>query len=93
MTITLNVQNEQLFDKVLWLLNHLKNDGLEIIASRTKQQNTIKHSSTYKQKELPSGFLNPIEVKNDDFISRITQNPKRISANTKFLSRDEANER
>jgi len=62
MTITLNVQNEQLFDKVLWLLNHLKNDGLEIIASRTKQQNTIKPSSTYKQKELPSGFLNPITI-------------------------------
>jgi len=81
MTITLNVQNEQLFDKVLWLLNHLKNDGLEILTSRTKK------------KELLSGFSNPIEVKNDDFISRITQNPKRISANTKFLSRDEANER
>ncbi len=81
MTITLNVQNEQLFDKVLWLLNHLKNDGLEILTSRTKQ------------KELPRGFLNPIKVENSDFISRMTQNPRRISANTKFLSRDEANER
>ncbi len=81
MTITLNVQNEQLFDKVLWLLNHLKNDGLEILTSRTKQ------------KELPSGFLNSIKVENSDFISRMTQNPRRISANTKFLSRDEANER
>ncbi len=38
MTITLNVQNEQLFDKVLWLLNHLENS---------------------------------------DFISRMTQNPRR----------------
>ncbi len=81
MTITLNVHNEQLFDKVLWLLNHLKNDGLEILTSRTKQ------------KELPSGFLNSIKVENSDFISRMTQNPRRISANTKFLSRDEANER
>jgi hypothetical protein len=80
MTITLNVQNEQLFDKVLWLLNHLKNDGLEILTSRTKQ------------KELLNGFLNPIEVKSHDFISRMTRNPKRISADTKFLSRDEANE-
>jgi hypothetical protein len=62
MTITLNVQNEQLFDKVLWLLNHLKNDGLEIITSRTKKRNTIKPSSTSKQKELPSGFLNPITI-------------------------------
>jgi len=81
MTITLNVQSEQLFDKVLWLLNHLKNDGLEILTSRTKP------------KELASGFLNPIEEKSHDFISRMTQNPKRISTDTKFLSRDEANER
>ena len=80
MTITLNVQNEQLFDKVLWLLNHLKNDGLEILTSRTKE------------KKLPSGFLNPLEVESNDFISRMTQNPKQISADTKFLSRYEANE-
>ena len=77
MTITLNVQNEQLFDKVLWLLNHLKNDGLEILTSRSKQNN----------------FSNNTKVENPDFISRMTQNPRRISANTKFLSRDEANER
>ena len=81
MTITLNVQNEQLFDKVLWLLNHLKNDGLEILTSRTKE------------KELPSDFLNPIKVESYDFISRMTQNPRRISDDTKFLSRDEAKER
>jgi len=36
MIITLNIQNEQLFDKLLWLLNHFKNDGLEILTSRTK---------------------------------------------------------
>ncbi len=77
MTITLNVQNEQLFDKVLWLLNHLKNDGLEILTSRSKQNN----------------FSNNTKVENHDFISRMTQNPRQISANTKFLSRDEANER
>ena len=81
MTITLNVQNEQLFDKVLWLLNHLKNDGLEILTSRNRH------------KELSSNVLNPIEEKSHDFISRMTQNPKRIPADTKFLSRDEANER
>ena len=81
MTITLNVQNEQLFDKVLQLLNHLKNDGLEILTSRTKE------------KELPSGFLNPIKVESHDFISKMTQNSKRISSNTRFLSRAEANER
>ena len=33
MTITLNIHNEQLFDKILCLLNHFKNDGLEIITN------------------------------------------------------------
>ncbi|MCH9740464.1 MAG: hypothetical protein K0U38_06450 [Epsilonproteobacteria bacterium] len=36
MTITLNVPNEQLFDRILWLLNRFKSDGLEIITSRQK---------------------------------------------------------
>jgi len=34
MTITLNVQNEQLFDKLLWFLNRFTNEGLEIITHR-----------------------------------------------------------
>jgi len=36
MTITLNIHNEQLFDKILWLLNRFKNDGLEIITHNRK---------------------------------------------------------
>ena len=31
-SITINIKNEQLVDKVLWFLDHLKNDGLEIIS-------------------------------------------------------------
>ena len=33
MQLTINISNEQLFEKVLWLLNSFKNDGLEIIAN------------------------------------------------------------
>ncbi len=29
-TITINIQNENLTEKVLWFLEHLKDDGLEI---------------------------------------------------------------
>jgi hypothetical protein len=36
MTITLNIQNEQLFDRILWLLSRFKNDGLEIITDTQK---------------------------------------------------------
>ncbi len=31
MIITLNIYNKQFLNKILWLLNHFKNDGLEII--------------------------------------------------------------
>jgi hypothetical protein len=29
-TLTINIQNDTLVDKVIWLLEHFKNDGLEI---------------------------------------------------------------
>jgi len=31
-SITININNKQLVDKVMWFLEHLKNDGLEIIS-------------------------------------------------------------
>ena len=31
-TITLNIQSDSLFDKIMWLLSHFKNDGMEIVA-------------------------------------------------------------
>jgi hypothetical protein len=31
-TLTINIQNETLVDKVIWLLEHFKNDGLEIVS-------------------------------------------------------------
>ena len=40
MTITLNIQNEQLFDKIMWLLSRFKNDGLEIITDIQKNITT-----------------------------------------------------
>ena len=40
MTITLKIQNEQLFDRILWLLSRFKNDGLEIITDIQKNIST-----------------------------------------------------
>jgi hypothetical protein len=31
-TLTINIANDTLLDKVMWLLEHLKKDGLEIIS-------------------------------------------------------------
>ena len=61
MTITLNVQNEQLFDKILNFLNRFTNDGLEIITNRTHKINNQPNSTSHK-KMLPKGFLNPIQI-------------------------------
>jgi len=61
MTITLNVQNEQLFDKILNFLNHFTNDGLEIITNRTHKVINQPNPTPYK-KTLPKGFLNPIQI-------------------------------
>ena len=41
MTITLNIQNQHLFDRILWLLNRFKNDGLEIITDNQKKISTL----------------------------------------------------
>ncbi len=30
-SLTINVHNEQLFSKVMWLLEHFKQEGLEIV--------------------------------------------------------------
>ena len=31
-SLTINIQNESLVEKVIWLLDHFKNDGLEIVS-------------------------------------------------------------
>lgn len=42
MQLTINISNEQLFEKILWLLNSFKNDGLEIIEnSKDKLKTTV----------------------------------------------------
>jgi hypothetical protein len=31
-TLTINIKNDSLVEKVMWLLEHFKNDGLEIVS-------------------------------------------------------------
>ena len=46
MQVTLNIPNEQLSEKILWFLEHFKNEGLEIMKGRKETS-----PSTPKQKE------------------------------------------
>jgi hypothetical protein len=45
MQLAINIQNESIADKVLWMLSHFKNDGVEV----------LELDSTY-EKEVLSGF-------------------------------------
>ncbi|CAA6799396.1 MAG: Unknown protein [uncultured Sulfurovum sp.] len=51
MQITLNIPNEQLFEKILWFLDRFKNDGVEII---TNIQNTTSAEKSPRLKEFES---------------------------------------
>ncbi len=57
MQLTINISNEQLFDKILWFLNSFKNQGLEIVES--------KHIDLFKsdnsQDEVLSSFRDGIK--------------------------------
>jgi hypothetical protein len=42
MQLTINISDEQLYDKVLWLLKSLQNNGLEIIENSSSNVETEK---------------------------------------------------
>ena len=57
MQLTINISNEQLFDKILWFLNSFKNQGLEIVESRQ----TDLFKSDNSQDEVLSSFRDGIK--------------------------------
>jgi hypothetical protein len=69
MQITLNIPNEQLFEKILWLLNRFKNDGVEIITNmqRVKQLPTKRNKKLVKFEQIiNTKSKNSIQI--DDFL-------------------------
>ena len=36
--LTLNITNEKIMDKLLWMLEHFKSDGVEIVKPETRNQ-------------------------------------------------------
>jgi len=52
MQITLNIPNEQLFEKILWLLNRFKNDGVEIITNMQRVKQPLKNKKLVKFEEI-----------------------------------------
>ncbi len=67
MQITLNIPNEQLFEKILWLLNRFKNDGVEIITNMQRAK-TIEKNPQLKQFEQIINTRSKNSIKVDEAI-------------------------
>ena len=69
MQITLNIPNEQLFEKILWLLNRFKNDGVEIITNMQRVQELQKKRNEKLVKfEQIINMKSENSIKVDDFL-------------------------
>jgi hypothetical protein len=51
-SLTINIKNETLVEKVIWLLDHFKNDGLEIVSKEDMED--LKLLSATRNEEVVS---------------------------------------
>jgi hypothetical protein len=57
-SITINISNDKLAEKVIWFLEHFKNDGLEIV-SREDMDDLKLLKATRREKSVPfNNYLN-----------------------------------
>ena len=57
MQLTINIPNEQLSEKILWLLNSFKSDGLEILSSSEKIKSRVINQNTKEKKDSLGDFF------------------------------------
>jgi hypothetical protein len=71
MQIAVNFQNEPIAQKVLWMLEHFKNDGVEVIKLDTNDENIIDNFKTGLQdiKLIKQGKLTSRPVQ--DFLNEL----------------------
>jgi hypothetical protein len=58
-TLTLEIQNDNIFDKIIWMLNHFKNNGVVI------KENSIEKSikqSVYEMNEIKVGNIEARDI-------------------------------
>lgn len=66
MRITLDVPNEQLFEKILWFLDRFKGDGVQIITNPEAPRENEKNNSRLKQFEQIVNMKSADSVKVDE---------------------------
>jgi len=52
MQLAVNIKNESIADKVLWVLEHFKNDGVEVLKLNTSDEKEILESFSQGIKEI-----------------------------------------
>ncbi|MEY3882119.1 MAG: hypothetical protein RIQ94_2915 [Pseudomonadota bacterium] len=57
-TITININNDQLAEKVNWFLEHLKNDGLEIVSKEDAEDLKLLAATRHEESIAFDDFLN-----------------------------------
>lgn len=77
-SLTINIYNESLTEKVIWLLEHFKDDGLEIVSKSNNEIDASKLSpkdfdyiSDEKMEELKQISSDYKNGKKDDFQNRL----------------------
>ncbi|MFK5986352.1 MAG: hypothetical protein QM479_13145 [Pseudomonadota bacterium] len=70
MQLTLNIKNEALAQKILWLLEHFKKDGLEVIENKSNIEKTVYSDEYVKEnwRELAYNASGDPEQDDDDVL-------------------------
>ena len=66
MQLAINIKNESIADKVLWMLDHFKNDGVEVLKLNTSDEKEILESFSQgirEMKAVNNGTLSSRPVK------------------------------
>lgn len=58
MQLTINIKNNSTVEKILWMLEHFKDDGVEIIQSDTIKKDETVYSDEYIEKNWKSMLMN-----------------------------------
>ena len=68
MQISLNIKNENVLEKLLWVLEHFKSDGVEVIQeSQTNPTEKIEYSDEYIEKNWREIVSNALSSYDEDY--------------------------
>ena len=67
MQLLLKIKDEKILDKLLWMLEHFKNDGVEIIINSDEEKNEVEYSDEYIEKNWKSLVSKGLSSYNENY--------------------------